>query len=294
MTQKELIELERELGEFSFKVFDYFNGKINKLNPCEQLVINPYTTYGNAYTSKRTKLMAAYNINYIELGLDVIMGNVSFDHFQYKDIVKILIICTIIHELYHADQRIEINMYSKDYNYAIKHEIDVDYMTYIYLLNNYDQINKDLGCEVTPYFMYNYFWETVAYNVDVNSIISDYTRFNPLQFYNQTFNRLFVDKNMFTNILYYEQNVNLIMANVNEIHNKDYEYSQIIIKDEGKFNTDYTEINDWISRICFDRIQLCKMYNSKIDDVFVIILYYDYINPIIIRRNPINFIQKDN
>lgn len=117
------------LNSFINHVFNIYNGRINICNPSE---IEPIyikdssdNRAANTWYPNKVKIYP-YNIyNYAE----------NFDQFC------VLIVESIIHELYHADQIIFWNkVVSGDIDYINKIENAVEFMTYSYVMNNLSEI----------------------------------------------------------------------------------------------------------------------------------------------------------
>lgn len=108
-----------ELNDFIVDVFNYYNGKINMVNKAV-LKID---------WARRTK----------ELGISIlpnivtIYPRVAFNITSNISMLKINLLETIIHELYHTDQVIDYRLYAVDpvYKHNIETAVEVETATYI-------------------------------------------------------------------------------------------------------------------------------------------------------------------
>lgn len=137
-------KFDKEINDFIIKVFNYYNGKINPINkavldinwadlagssdggysrPPNIIVINPL-------------VISRYNENINDL--------------------KISIISTIIHELYHTDQVINYQLYAIDSNYNKCIEFSCEMETIIYIIGHQFEINT--------IFNLNIIFDKVQYN----------------------------------------------------------------------------------------------------------------------------------
>ena len=123
----------QEINDFIIKVFNYYNGKINVINKAV-LDINWANLMG-------------YNVggcsrlpNIVTINPMVIM------RFRHSDTsVKICIIETIIHELYHTDQLINYPLYVSDINYNRSIEYSCENQTAIYIAGHMQEIHDVFG-----------------------------------------------------------------------------------------------------------------------------------------------------
>lgn len=127
-----------EINDFINKVFNYYNGKINIINKAV-LDIN------------WCNLLICDAGGYSRLpNIVVINPNVIIRYYgEYGDTrIKIAIIETIIHELYHTDQLINYTLYVSDANYNkfIEHACEVQ--TAIYIAGNIQEIYNIFGINV--------------------------------------------------------------------------------------------------------------------------------------------------
>lgn len=142
-----------EINDFIIKVFNYYNGKINPINKAT-LDINWANLMG-------------YNIGgYSRLPNIVIINPMVIIRFYNNDefIIKVSIIETIIHELYHSDQLINYVLYASDVNYNkfIEHACEVQ--TALYIMGHTQEIYNIFGINlnsnnIKDYNKYMAYWD---------------------------------------------------------------------------------------------------------------------------------------
>lgn len=116
------------INNFIFKVFNYYNGKINSLNRC---------TLEIEWVDKQesTILGQTLNPNIVKIFPKIIFRNAnSFQTFVFN------MIMVVIHELHHADQFILYDMVAIDPEYNFTIEAPVERETARYILYNLDEI----------------------------------------------------------------------------------------------------------------------------------------------------------
>lgn len=116
------------INNFIFKVFNYYNGKINSLNRC---------TLEIEWVDKQesTILGQTLNPNIVKIYPEIIFRN-SNNQFHYI----FTIMDVIIHELHHADQFILYKQLSEDAEYVAIIESPVIRETANYILNNINEL----------------------------------------------------------------------------------------------------------------------------------------------------------
>ena len=127
----------REIDDFIIKVFNYYNGKINVINKAV-LDIN----WANMMTCDAGGYNKSPNIT-------IINPSVIIRYYgDSENRVKIAIVETIIHELYHCDQLINYRLYVSDINYNkfIEHACEVQ--TAIYIAGHVKEINNVFGLNI--------------------------------------------------------------------------------------------------------------------------------------------------
>ena len=129
-----IIEDRKEVEDFIHKVFNYYNGRINRIIPSFiniEWALYDITTMGITYTSKTVTIYPMVIAKYSK-------GNKHF---------KLNIIMSIIHELYHVNQYIEYSQmhYRKDFENSV--EFPVEFMTWCYITNHeYEIATLSGGC----------------------------------------------------------------------------------------------------------------------------------------------------
>lgn len=129
-------KFDEEINSFIIKVFNYYNGKINPINK------------------------AVLDINWADLANcndggysrppNIIVINPLVISRYNEDIIdlKISIISTIIHELYHTDQVINYTLYAVDANYNKCIEFACEMETIIYIAGHQIEINNVFGLDI--------------------------------------------------------------------------------------------------------------------------------------------------
>lgn len=122
-----------EINDFIIKVFNYYNGKINVVNKAT-LDINWCNLIGcNAGGYSRMPNIVVIN--------PIIISR--FYENEYN--IKLCIIETIIHELYHTDQIINYTLYATDINYNKFIENSCELQTIIYIMGHIQEIYNIFG-----------------------------------------------------------------------------------------------------------------------------------------------------
>ena len=144
-----IINNRNEIDTFIRNVFNYYNGRINLINPArlhiEWLQCNNINTAG-----------AALLPNIVE-----IYPNVMCRIVNNEEQLKRWIVMVVIHELYHTDQIIDTTLLMCDTNYENYIENAVEVMTTIYIANHREEIYNTFGVLVSDNnnlkeYMYNY------------------------------------------------------------------------------------------------------------------------------------------
>lgn len=126
-----LVQEIQRYSKFTIDVFTYCRNKIIKLDRDIKLDINIYEYYDN-------RIAAFYFPNTIVVYL---MTSIRGHNFM-EEYIKSEIIHTMIHELFHANQQVNTDIYliNKVYNDNI--EQGVEYQTAKFLYDNYDEIKQ--------------------------------------------------------------------------------------------------------------------------------------------------------
>jgi len=136
--------MNKELINFTKKVFEYYNNKINTINTNISL---------NISNNKNINSIAEYRIDTIHIYLNNIIN-------RYKGInnTKKMIIYTIIHELYHVDQIVDYNKY-KDKQYRKYIEDSVEDISKKFIKDNIECIYNTFNIKFninSKFLQYNY------------------------------------------------------------------------------------------------------------------------------------------
>jgi hypothetical protein len=136
-----------DLNEFCYGVFNYYNGKINKINYPAVLQIEWAELQGSTIAG------ASVNPNVVYLYPRVILRYVKshFDDMRIKqNELMCMIIETIIHELYHVDQIIDYPKMVMDDQYKTEIEQATELQTMTYIANHAQEIYDNFGVGVRP------------------------------------------------------------------------------------------------------------------------------------------------
>lgn len=123
-------------ANFANRVFDYLNGRINKINPAAGLIIKEFNS-----------IVAVMNFAYITLYLSSIIKDNQTD-----DDIRMRIIATLSHELSHFDQDIDVKRYADDICYRMDTENQANRYSSEFVCRNYQEMANYCG-----YFPIDYF-----------------------------------------------------------------------------------------------------------------------------------------
>jgi len=230
--------------DLSFKIFQCLNGEVNKVNNNIKFVISPYDS---SSISGRMK-------NYMVLELYIY--KIISDSYDSDTIIKNTILFTIIHELFHADQRMYLSEYEDNDDYVEMVEAQVNFMTSIYIMNNRVILEKLFGFKILLHNIKVFLRELEC---DNNGIF--YKRITIFDYYYELLKYLFSNNiRLLSNYLYYERDI--------EFHCED---NRSIIKKNNLFNTD---TNDF-SKIIYDNYlkidrKTHRVGVNKIDGIVII------------------------
>jgi hypothetical protein len=123
-------EFNEEINDFIIKVFNYYNGKINIFN---KAILN--INWAN--------LTECIDAGYSKPPNIVVINPLVIARFN-NDIIdlKISILRTMIHELYHTDQIIDYNLYNSDLDYCNYIEYSCELETILYIASHILEINN--------------------------------------------------------------------------------------------------------------------------------------------------------
>jgi hypothetical protein len=126
-----------DINNFIIKVFNYYNGRINPVN---KAVLDINTA--NQMNSSEGGHSGLPN-------LVTIHPSVISRFYSTTEEIKMSIISTIIHELYHTDQLINYQLYKADINYnrTIEHACELE--TIIYIAGHANEINNLFGLNIS-------------------------------------------------------------------------------------------------------------------------------------------------
>lgn len=242
---KVLDELSIQLTPYIYRVFNYFNGKVNVINSCAKIdiVIGPYfDIYGHTDWPYAIKIFPYAIVVGVLSDLDETFNIV--DKFnttkiwdeRYIEAIKSTVIDTVVHELFHIDQIYNYDI-ERDPGQYQKIEADVWSITYTYIMNNIHRISIDLDLK------YKY---TMTDEVFDQTAPTHYRRLQEFDYYMQLFEAItgrdFYEVNQklnFSNNLYEEDNINFIING-----------TSIEIKKNGRF---ITEAIPYISKLIYER-----------------------------------------
>ena len=135
------IEKSQYYTDYSRMIFNYFCNKIVQLYRPIYLTIN-YTEYDNIYGQHTFPSQIILYLKNI------------IDKEKHDNLIKIQIIYTIIHELFHCDQLIYHNKYDNDNNYNKRIEQDADYETSKFIIENKNEIEQVFRVDFSPLLEY--------------------------------------------------------------------------------------------------------------------------------------------
>ena len=185
----------KEVNDFIEKVFNYYNGKINILNPNVILEINwingDCKLYGSLCTPGR-----------IIIYIKSILNNPHIKNFTD---IKIVVIETIIHELFHADQNINFEKYYYDNEYKNNIENAVQRQSYIYMASHIIEIKNifdiDIDFKFTYNLIYNYEYAPYIKFNDIDYIASLLENILGIKTYNEIVN--YISNRIINSVLLY-------------------------------------------------------------------------------------------
>lgn len=137
-----------KIEEFIEQVFGYYNGRINIINPAELMI-----DYFERKSERSCGEHGLPNIVQIHAGF-IWRTELNVNSFKSE------VVYTIIHELYHVDQRVEyyrlIGKYGGDMQYRKYIEDSNDFMAVSYILGHMTEIHRLFGvvfdqCELEYY-----------------------------------------------------------------------------------------------------------------------------------------------
>ena len=131
-------------SDIATKLFNYMNGKINKLNTNCQLFIDSYDRVTNIFAEIKFP-------SYIHIRIGNIVDSWNDEWSQYmskEQYLQSVLAWSLSHELHHADQLISMVVYNSNPEYKNKVEIDVEMTSYDWLVQHQDEINYLFGTHI--------------------------------------------------------------------------------------------------------------------------------------------------
>lgn len=199
------------------KLFDYMNGRINQMNNRCILYIDMYDNIRNTYATIRYP-----NHIFLHLGNIIDSWQDEWSRFIRKDeYVSTVLAWAIAHELFHADQAIQMVMYLSNNAYKEDKENDVQRSSYDWVSSHQSILSNLIGIRI-----------------DMEAITSDslpdeghYRKASPAEFYKQTIaNTILKDLQLFNKMTFFTNDAEadniMIMFNSSE---------PLVIKSRGKY-----------------------------------------------------------
>lgn len=229
--------------KFANDVFNTLNNKINIVN--RGIILNIVYAYhpyllGSMFDMYR---------------LDLYINNLIRNDDQHT---KELIVDTIIHELFHADQPIMDNEYEQSQRYEDMIEGRVEFQTAVFILDNIEWINNAFGVNLS--------FDKYIGITDMYMKYNDYRRLSLYELYMHKVNILIGANNHTNNIIFNYNNVKIYC---------EYSGDEFIIKRNGILNNNTELFNEFISKNIYSlkRTTIYKLYEK---DNFVIIHIIKY------------------
>ena len=172
------------------RLFDHMNGRINKMNGNCYLYIDMYDNIRNTYATIRYPNHIFLHVgNIVDSWKDEWSGLIKKEEY----------ICTVLawaiaHELFHADQAIQMVRYLSNNAYKEDKENDVQRISYDWVCDNQYHLSRLIGIRI-----------------DMEAITSDalpdeghYRKASPAEFYKQTIaNTVLKDLQLFNKLIFF-------------------------------------------------------------------------------------------
>jgi hypothetical protein len=143
----ELFELEKEMTEYTYKVFNYFQYKINNMFTLNlSISMAPNTTvmgsniFDRVYVDVYTTIMYHNKLNFMTKD-------------KLKNLIKFDIIYTVVHEMFHSCQDMDHVKYNHEDDYIECIEGENEFMSYSYIYDNMNIISRDLDVYIDPEYV---------------------------------------------------------------------------------------------------------------------------------------------
>ena len=200
------------------RIFNCLNSKINQVNNSVIFVISPSdsTIFGEMKTNMTLKLY---------------IYTIIYQPFSNDASIKNNILFTIIHELFHADQLMNLKEYQINDEYSHMMESQANFMTAIYMINNKIILEELFGFNILIYNLKVYLDKLQR---EFNSSII-YKRTNIFSYYYEMLKYIIGPSNPISDLLYYETNI--------EFHCED---AHVVIKENNIFNPDTSSFNQMV------------------------------------------------
>lgn len=145
--------LDKYLNEFINNVFNYYNGKINKtVNAILKIDWMIYPSYKHVFGEK-------FYPNFV-----IIYAGSIRQYCDNFEELKMQVIVTVIHELFHVDQNINVLKIGIDKHYINHIENAVEFMTSKFIVDNNDDIYNRFGVDMSTAQEYDPFFVIPASN----------------------------------------------------------------------------------------------------------------------------------
>ncbi len=200
--------------DLSNKIFQCLNGEVNKVNSNIQFIISPSDS--DIFGEMKNHIV-----------LKLYIYKIISSSYKNDLTIKNNILFTIIHELFHADQRMCLLEYQNNEDYSSMVEVQVNFMTTIYMINNRVILEELFGFKILVYNLKKFLDELQKSNGGIS-----YKRTTIFDYYYEMLNYLLGHVNPISDLLYYETDI--------EFH---CEYNHSIIKKNDVFNTDTNQFN---------------------------------------------------
>ena len=164
-------------------IFNILNGELNVINILSKLVFK---------FNSNSPLMAVMNINEIHIHVDTIIN--KFNKMDQDMFIKSGVLIDVIsHELAHADQSIDYNLYSINEDYKMQIEHQANFVASKYIIDNYNTIIKHLYLSENrfePFFIEKFI---SINNIALNNLTTRYTHTTLKELYFKSISYRFKD-----------------------------------------------------------------------------------------------------
>ena len=148
-------------ADLSKRMFNYLNGKINRLNTSIYFQINDFIPgYGELY------MRSVLNLNLPKI----------LNQLEDKTSIETNILFVICHELYHADQEVIDENYLDSEYYSGKKEAETNYRAITFILNNLSLLESEFGIKISKEDLL-FAKEKIDKSFGINSV-ADYRRYS--------------------------------------------------------------------------------------------------------------------